>query len=186
MSGGELAGYAASCGPKCRLFAPRVVTVFGGVAVGATFAVHRETARTYLCAVEASYGTHVRLGLHASAREKLLELVVEAPNDARLRSYVSLARAGMDYVFFQSLSEKIDGAKGDEKKKLEGLREKLLDYTNDIDRQLEARYKQAQEFVETLLNQEDVAKAARERLERQVPGRGQRRLGRSDQLCRHG
>ncbi len=98
-------------------------------------------------------------------REKLLEMVEAAPNDARLRSYVSLARAGMDYVFFQTLSEKIDKASGEAKQKLEALREKLLDYTNEIDRQLEARYKQAQEFVEGLLNQEDVARATRERLD---------------------
>jgi hypothetical protein len=99
-------------------------------------------------------------------REKLLDLVLESPNDARLRAFVSLARGGMDYLFFQTLSEKIDKAAGDEKNKLEGVREKLLDFTNDMDRQLEARFKQAQDFVEDLLAQDDVARAARERLDR--------------------
>lgn len=98
-------------------------------------------------------------------RERLLDLVLASPNDARLRAYVSLARGGMDYVFFQNLSEKIDQASGEEKKKLETIREKLLDFTNEIDRQLEARYKQAREFIEGLLAQDDVAKAARQRLE---------------------
>jgi hypothetical protein len=98
-------------------------------------------------------------------REKLLELVMQAPNEARLKAYVSLARNGMDYVFFQDLSDKIDKAAGDEKTKLEGLREKLLDFVNEIDRQLEARYKQAQEFVEKLLAQADVAKATQDNLE---------------------
>ena len=98
-------------------------------------------------------------------RETLLDFVLAAPNDARLRAYVSLARAGMDYVFFQTLSEKIDKAKGDEAKRLEGLREKLLDFTNEVDRQLEARYKQAQAFVENLLTQDDVAAATRARLD---------------------
>jgi hypothetical protein len=97
-------------------------------------------------------------------REKLLELVIQAQNEARVKAYVSLARNGMDYVFFQNLSGMIDKAAGDEKKKLEDLREKLLDYVNEIDRQLEARYKQAQEFVEKLLAQEDVAKATQENL----------------------
>jgi hypothetical protein len=77
-------------------------------------------------------------------REKLLDLVVQAPNDARVKAYVSLARNGMDYVFFQNLTEKIDKASGDEKKKLEQLREKTLDYVNELDKQLEARYKTAQ------------------------------------------
>ena len=98
-------------------------------------------------------------------REKLLDLVIEAPNDARIRAYVSLARSGMDYTFFQSLSEKLDTAQGDEKKKLEELREKLLDYVNEVDRQLEERFKEAQTFVEKLLEQEDVAKATRENIQ---------------------
>ncbi|MBI3738768.1 MAG: hypothetical protein HY258_06955, partial [Chloroflexi bacterium] len=97
-------------------------------------------------------------------REKLLELIIQAPNEARVKAYVSLARNGMDYVFFQNLSEMIEKATGDEKKKLADLREKLLDFTNEIDKQLEARYKQAQEFVEQLLTQEDVAKATQENL----------------------
>src|SRR5574341_1164558 len=98
-------------------------------------------------------------------REKLLELVIQAPNEARVKAYASLARNGMDYVFFQNLSEKIEKAAGDERKKLEDLREKLLDFVNEIDKQLEARYKQAQELVEKILAQEDVANATRDNLD---------------------
>ena len=98
-------------------------------------------------------------------REKLLELVIEAPNDARIRAYVSMARGGMDYTFFQKLTEKIDAAKDDEKKELETLREKLLDYVNEVDRQLEERYKEAQAFVDKLLAQDDVAKATRDNIQ---------------------
>ena len=99
-------------------------------------------------------------------REKLLELVIAAPNDARVRAFVNLARAGMDYEFFQLLSNRIDKATGDEKTKLEALREKLLDYTNEMDKQLEARYKQAQEFVESLLAQDDVVQAVQDNIDR--------------------
>jgi hypothetical protein len=98
-------------------------------------------------------------------REKLLDLAIASPNDARLRAYVNLARAGMDYEFFQLLSNRIDKASGEEKTKLEALREKLLDYTNEMDKQLEARYKQAQEFVESLLAQDDVVKAVQDNLD---------------------
>jgi len=97
-------------------------------------------------------------------REKLLDLIIQSPSDGRLKAYVSLARNGMDYTFFQNLSEMIDKASGDQKKKLEDLRSKLLDLTNEIDKQLEARYKQSQEFVEKLLEQEDVAKATKDNL----------------------
>ena len=97
-------------------------------------------------------------------REKLLELVIASPNDARSRAYVSLARGGMDYQFFQLLSEKIGAASGEEKTRLESIREKLLDYTNEIDKQIDARYKQAQEFVESLLDQDDIVKAVHDNL----------------------
>jgi hypothetical protein len=98
-------------------------------------------------------------------REKLLDLVLASPSDARVRAYVSLARGGMDYQFFQMLTEKIDKVSADEKAKLESIRDKLLDFTNEVDKQLEARYKQAQEFVESLLKQDDVVKAVQENLD---------------------
>lgn len=98
-------------------------------------------------------------------REKLLELILEAPSDARLRAYVSMARGGMDYTFFQNLTEKLDAAKGDKKKKLEELREKLLDLINEVDRQVEEQQKAAQVLVEKLLEQEDVAKATQDNIQ---------------------
>jgi len=92
-------------------------------------------------------------------REKLLDFVIQSPSDARLKAYVSLARTGMDYQFFQLLSEKIDKASGEDKTKLEEMREKLLGFTNEVDKQVEARYKQAQEVVEKILSEDDVVKA---------------------------
>jgi hypothetical protein len=97
-------------------------------------------------------------------RDKLLDMILQSPNDARLRAFATIARGGMDYQFFQLLSERIDKASGDEKARLEGIRQKLLDFTNEIDKQIEARYKQAQEFVDSLLAQEDIVKAVRDNL----------------------
>ena len=97
-------------------------------------------------------------------REKLLDIIVEAPSDARLKAYVSLVRGGMDYQFFQLLTERIDKASGEEKSKLEALREKLLGFTSEVDKQLEARFKQAQELVEKILSQDDVVKAVQDNL----------------------
>jgi hypothetical protein len=98
-------------------------------------------------------------------REKLLDLVIAAPNDARIRAYTSLVRSGMDYQFFQMLTEKIDKASGEEKARLESIRDKVLGFTNEIDKQLEARYKQAQDFVESILAQEDVVQAVQQNLD---------------------
>lgn len=98
-------------------------------------------------------------------REKLLEIIIQSPSDARLKAYVSLARGGMDYQFFQLFTEKIEKASGADKTKLEALREKLLDFTNEMDKQIEARFKQAQEFIESLLAQEDVVQAVQANLD---------------------
>jgi hypothetical protein len=98
-------------------------------------------------------------------REKLLDLVIASPNDARVRAYVSMARGGMDYQFFQILTERIEKASGDEKSRLESIRDKVLDFTNEVDKQMEARYKQSQEFVESLLAQEDVVQAVQQNLD---------------------
>ena len=97
-------------------------------------------------------------------REKLLDIVLQSPGDARIRAYATIARGGMDYQFFQLLSERIDKASGEEKARLESIREKLLDFTNEIDKQMETRYKQAQDFVDSLLGQDDIDKAVRDNL----------------------
>jgi hypothetical protein len=96
--------------------------------------------------------------------EKLVDIVLQSPSDARLKAYASLVRGGMDYQFFQLLTERIEKASGDEKAKFESIREKLLSFTNEMDKQAEARYKQAQELVEEILAQEDVEKAVQESL----------------------
>jgi hypothetical protein len=98
-------------------------------------------------------------------REKLLEIFIEAPNEARVKALAGLTRNGLDYSFFQILTERIDMAKGAEKEKLEALRTNLLEMVNQIDKQMEEQLKQAQGFVNELLTQADIAKAAQENLD---------------------
>lgn len=98
-------------------------------------------------------------------REKLLEIFIAAPSDERLKALVSMTRNGLDYSFFQMLTERIDKASGEEKKQLEELRTKLLDLVNEIDRQVEIQLKQAREFIEQLLAQPNVQKAAQDDLD---------------------
>ncbi len=91
-------------------------------------------------------------------REKLLELLIDAaPHEVRLNAMASMARPGLDYVFFQTLSERIDKAQGAEKTKLTKLREDLLEITKQIDEQLQARLTAAQRNLETLLEAEQPA-----------------------------
>ena len=48
-------------------------------------------------------------------REKLLELLLNTEDDLQLSTIASLARTGMDYTFFQQLSEKIEAASEEKK-----------------------------------------------------------------------
>ena len=85
-------------------------------------------------------------------REKLLEiLIAAADNDVRLNALVSMSRPGIDYMFFQTLSERIDKASDEEKENLSRLREQLLDITNQIDEQVQQRLAAAQRNLEALL-----------------------------------
>lgn len=87
-------------------------------------------------------------------REKLLEFVLEAENDLQVEVMANLARPGMDYQFFQQLSDKIDQAEGDEKERLVSVREKLLDVTQQIDAQIQERVNMARKNVDILLSVE--------------------------------
>ena len=92
-------------------------------------------------------------------REKLLDILIEAPNDNRLNALVSLTRPGLDYTFFQSLTGRIEKKTGEERKKLEGLREKLLEITRQFDQRTEEEFKHANELLNTILAADDIQQA---------------------------
>ncbi len=100
-------------------------------------------------------------------REKLLELFIQAPSQERVQALVSLTRPALDYIFFQMLTNRIESAKDpNTRKRLESLRDQILEYVNQIDRHTEERLREAQQFIEELLAQEDVAQATRQNLDR--------------------
>jgi hypothetical protein len=114
--------------------------------------------------VEAALRSLQEAGQNLS-REKLLELVIEAPNETRLNALVSLARPGMDYTFFQLLSERVDRARGTGRERLIKLREHLLELTREIDRQMEVRTAQAKEALNQILQAKDVTEAVQNNLD---------------------
>ena len=90
-------------------------------------------------------------------REKLLEILESAPSETQLSTTASLARSGLDYGFFQLLSEKIDATQEeDEKKKLTQLREKLLQITEKIDKQLQEQMTNAKQLLEKIISVEKI------------------------------
>ena len=88
-------------------------------------------------------------------REKLLEMVIKAPNETQLSVLASLGRPGMDYEFFRLLSERIDRARADGRDRLIKLRDQLLEMTRAIDKQMEERLAQARKNLSTIVRAKD-------------------------------
>ena len=98
-------------------------------------------------------------------RESLLDLVVNsAESEIQLVTIVSMARGGMDYAFFQLLTDKIEHTDGDEAKSLVALRDKLLDLTQEIDNAIKEQTAQAQILLKEIVDAENVEEAAQKAL----------------------
>ncbi len=94
-------------------------------------------------------------------REKLLDIVIDAPSDTRVEILVSLARDGMDYEFFSLLTDRIDRARGTGRKRLIELRELLLELTRKYDEEMQARSQQMGELLDKLIEEENISEAVR-------------------------
>lgn len=93
-------------------------------------------------------------------RESLLDLIVNAADkEMKLVMLVSMAHSGLDYGFFQLLTERIQKASGAEQAKLTELREKLLEMTHEIEEALKEEQAAAAQLLEDLLQSEDVGEA---------------------------
>ncbi len=92
-------------------------------------------------------------------REKLLELLVDAKNDDRVEAIVSLARPGLDYSFFQLLTERIDQTEGEESEHLSALRQRLLELTEEIDKAQEARLARVSNLIGSIAQSDDLDQA---------------------------
>ncbi|NJN43971.1 MAG: hypothetical protein HC806_04105 [Anaerolineae bacterium] len=105
--------------------------------------------------VEAAVASLQELGEQLT-RENLLDLVIKAPNDTRVKAYVSLARGGMDYQFFQLLSDRVDRARSDGRARLATLREQLLTWTKEFDQRREAQVEQIRKFIDAVIKSENI------------------------------
>ena len=92
-------------------------------------------------------------------REKLLDLIIEAPNEIRMTALVSMARSGLDYEFFRILSERIDKTQGEEKEKLIQLRERLNQLTQEIDKRLAEQMEKSRDTLNKIVNAADIEEA---------------------------
>jgi hypothetical protein len=92
-------------------------------------------------------------------REKLLDILIDAPNDDRVTALVSMTRPGLDYLFFQSLTDRIEKKTGDDRKKIEALREKLLEITRRFDQRSAEEFQRATDLLDTLLAADNIQQA---------------------------
>jgi hypothetical protein len=92
-------------------------------------------------------------------REHILDLLIEAPNDERVIALVNLTRPGLDYTFFQDLTERIEAAEGEDQEHLSNLRKRVLEITEEIDKAQEARATQAAALLRSILEAEDLDQA---------------------------
>ena len=98
-------------------------------------------------------------------RERLLEVLIAAPNPERVQALVSLTRNGLDYSFFQILTAQLEKETGEQRVKLEDLRNHILDYINQLDKAMEAQMKQADAFIEKILAAPDVTQATAQNID---------------------
>lgn len=92
-------------------------------------------------------------------REKLLEILASVKSESSLTTLVSLTRSGLDYQFFQILSERIEQTEGEEKDSLTALRTKLLDLTRKIDAEVKKRLQNSTELLDKIIAEENVEQA---------------------------
>jgi hypothetical protein len=94
-------------------------------------------------------------------RERLLEILLEIKSISALTTVVSLTRSGLDYQFFQTLTERIDKESGEAKEKLTALRDNLLKITRDYDNEMNKRMADAEKLLDTILAESDLEEAVK-------------------------
>lgn len=86
-------------------------------------------------------------------REKLVELFIQsADSDVKLSTLTSLVRQGMDYTFFQILTDRINASSNEKKAQLEAMREKLLGFIQEIDDQRQIQIAQTRKLLDAILS----------------------------------
>lgn len=96
-------------------------------------------------------------------RDQLLEHLINAKNDQELEVIVALNRPIIDYTFFQKLTERIEsqesGGQSAEADRLKTLREKLLDVTQRMDKEVQEAQEETVGLIEELLSADDLPSA---------------------------
>jgi hypothetical protein len=97
-------------------------------------------------------------------REKLLDLLIQAPDERSREILVTFGRSMLDYGFFQKLTQRIERASIEqEKERLSDLRKQVLEIRDQIDAEARAVYEARAQLLRDLLLSDDPEKLARHR-----------------------
>jgi hypothetical protein len=101
-------------------------------------------------------------GQQGLTREKLLDMLVDAPSEIYLSTIVNMAHSGLDYEFFQILTNRIDAASDDKKGTLESLRTVLLEMTAEIQKNLQEHRENIRTAIQQLIAAPDIEQATQQ------------------------
>jgi hypothetical protein len=93
-----------------------------------------------------------------------LDILAEIKSESGLTTVVSLTRNGMDYQFFQVLSERIEKEPADKKQHLTELRDKLLNLTREIDNEIQKRLAEGVKLLDSILTETNIEDAVKKHL----------------------
>lgn len=86
-------------------------------------------------------------------REDFLDVAISFANEEeRLQALVGLIRPALDYDFFMLLTERINQAPDEERENLEGVRDALQGYIDEVDSQTRMLVQQKAQFLQALIN----------------------------------
>jgi hypothetical protein len=98
-------------------------------------------------------------------REILLDMIVDAAdNEVKLTTLVSMARGGLDYAFFELLTNRIQNADKEEQAHLNELRDNLLALTHEIDEAIKEQEQVSSDLLDEILKQENIEEATQQAL----------------------
>jgi hypothetical protein len=97
-------------------------------------------------------------------REKLLDLIIRAPDEQTRELLVTFGRPLLDYLFFQALTSRIESAPDEgERERLTALRTEVLAVRDRLDEETRALYEERSALLRDLLLSDDPEALARRR-----------------------
>ena len=99
-------------------------------------------------------------------RDKLVDLLIQAPDEQTRELLVAFGRPLLDYLFFQSLTSRIESApEKNERERLTALRAEVLEIRDRLDEETRILYEERSALLRDLLLSDDPETLARQRFQ---------------------